>query len=252
MMGYDALNLGESDLKAGLESFAKPPFISTNIGATETAGPSFTPCVIKELAGFRVGIFGLSAPFGLQPSYLSQNPFESAKKMVEFLAPKCSLIICLSNLALEENKRLAREVQGIDLVIGGHADPPLSQPICVGETLIFYAGSHGQYIGRIDLAIQDVKKPYKFSSLHLRSLVTSGLQDLERQIQELTERGSAGSPWGLSELAERKEKLRDRLEGLVGKNTHQSSLVPLDAQWEDEPAIRLLIEAFKRQYPANP
>ncbi len=64
-MGYDAVNVGEKDLIMGLTFLsdltqkAKFPFLSANLLDKKTEKAIFKPYVIKEIAGLKIGIFGL-------------------------------------------------------------------------------------------------------------------------------------------------------------------------------------------------
>ncbi|MCK5916150.1 MAG: hypothetical protein KAG92_08420 [Deltaproteobacteria bacterium] len=63
-MGCDALNIGAYDLALGIdflrkkEKTAKFPFLSANI-MDKHGKPIFTPSIIKNINGVKVGIFGI-------------------------------------------------------------------------------------------------------------------------------------------------------------------------------------------------
>jgi len=140
-MGYDALALGNADLKFGLgvlqdlKKRAKFPFLSANFVDAE-GKPIFEPCIIREIAGIRVGILGLTIP--VNPRYLAEfapgasirDPIETAKAVVEERKKDADLWFALSHLSEEANRDLARKVPEIPFIL----DP----------NIIF--GSHGVYI----------------------------------------------------------------------------------------------------------
>jgi 2',3'-cyclic-nucleotide 2'-phosphodiesterase (5'-nucleotidase family) len=140
---------------------------------------------------------------------------------------------------------------GIDIIIGGEPQEPFSQPVLIKDTLIFYGGTHGQYVGQIELTIQDLKRPFKFSNLHVKSLLLEDLENLERRIQNKLTGDSSKDPWSLSELVAWKEKLKSRLEPFLGGNTLNHLLVPLDSQWEDDPDVKQWIEELKLRRHSN-
>jgi 2',3'-cyclic-nucleotide 2'-phosphodiesterase (5'-nucleotidase family) len=252
-MGYDAINVGEVDLQADEDSLNGHPFLSSNVRSKGKEPVPFKPSIFKEFDGFRVAIFGLSKPNSFSPQkFFSEDPVESAQRVLDAIQTKADLIICLTNLNPESNRRLAQMTDGIDIIIGGEPQEPLSQPILIKDTLIFYGGIYGQYVGQIELTIRDVKRPFKFSNLYVRSLVLEDLENVERRIQNKLTKDSTQDLWSLSELVAWREKLKNRLGQLQGGNTLNHLLVPLDSRWEDDPDVTLWIEEFKRLRPSNP
>lgn len=89
-----------------------------------------------------------------------KDPIATAKKMVQILKDKehCDLIICLSHLGLDQirvddvsDKILADQVDGIDIIIGGHSHDYLSNPIEIKNKIIVQTGSKGAYMGKIEI-----------------------------------------------------------------------------------------------------
>jgi 2',3'-cyclic-nucleotide 2'-phosphodiesterase (5'-nucleotidase family) len=251
-IGYDAINMGEIDLQADSGFLDKPPFLSSNLRSKGEEPVPFRSYIFKEFGGFRVAIFGLSEPNSISPQkFFPEDPVESAQKVLDSIRTDSNLVICLTNLNLEGNKRLAQMTDGIDIIIGGEPQEPLTQPILIKDTLIFYGGTYGQYLGQIELTIRDLKRPFKFSNLHVKSLVLEDLENLEKRIQNKFTKDSTKDPWSLSELVAWREKLKNRLGQLLGGNTLNHFLVPLDSRWEDDPHVRQWIEEFKLRHHSN-
>ena len=195
-MGYDVITLGnhEFDLtphglarilnsayqKGGMPQivFSNPIFHPANT-EDNTLEDSFKkgivkPYIIKEIQGIRIGIFGI---FGKDAAEVSpfarpmkfRDPIETSREMVKTLREKekTDLVICLSHGGLRENKsfseddRLAKEVPGIDLIVGGHSHTKLKNPLMVNQTMIVQAGGHGEYVGVLDLAYENGKMKLK-------------------------------------------------------------------------------------------
>ncbi|MCH8274648.1 MAG: metallophosphoesterase [Armatimonadetes bacterium] len=103
----------------------------------------------------RVGVFGLMVPM-VTPrmkarsvsAFLNDPPVEAARACVEELRSGCDLLICLSHIGLKNDRRLATEVAGIDLILGGHSHDALDEPERVGDTWICHCGSHARFAGR--------------------------------------------------------------------------------------------------------
>lgn len=180
-MGYDAMCMGEHEFINGLEGFAEVapaaefPFLCANYYVTNTPiDPFVEKFMVRDFDGFRVGIFGLGIDLeGLVEKELYgpvryRDPIVWARGMVRILTGyhKCDYIICLSHLGYRyENQqiddcKLASQVDGIDLIIGGHTHTFLDRPERIAssdgtETLITQAGHSGIRLGRIDLNVND-------------------------------------------------------------------------------------------------
>jgi sulfur-oxidizing protein SoxB len=65
---------------------------------------------------------------------------------------------------------VARQVHGIDFILSGHTHDPSPKPITINGTVVVIAGSHGKYIGRLDIDIQDHKvKDYEYKLIPIAS-----------------------------------------------------------------------------------
>jgi 5'-nucleotidase len=195
-MGYDVVTLGnhEFDLtphglarilnsahqKGGIpEIVFSNPIFHPDSTEDDTLEESFRkrivkPYIIIENQGIRIGIFGI---FGKDAAEVSpfarpmkfRDPIETSREMVKTLREKekTDLVICLSHGGLRENKslseddRLAKEVPGIDLIVGGHSHTKLKNPLTVNQTVIVQAGGHGEYVGVLDLAYENGKMKLK-------------------------------------------------------------------------------------------
>ena len=195
-MGYDVVTLGnhEFDLtphglarilnsahqKGGMpEIVFSNPIFHPDSTEDDTLEESFRkrivkPYIIIENQGIRIGIFGI---FGKDAAEVSpfarpmkfRDPIETSREMVKTLREKekTDLVICLSHGGLRENKslseddRLAKEVPGIDLIVGGHSHTKLKNPLTVNQTVIVQAGGHGEYVGVLDLAYENGKMKLK-------------------------------------------------------------------------------------------
>lgn len=163
-IGYDALNLGSHDLllpPALLRSLAAKatfPLVSANV--TDPAGAfPFTGRVVKRAGGVRVGVFGLAGdqPLGLPRlpgrDLSVKDPIAVAREAVAELRRTSDLVVALSQLGLEADTRLARDVPGIDVILGGFTRQATATPRVEGSTLILQAGAKGMHLGRLALQV---------------------------------------------------------------------------------------------------
>jgi len=122
--------------------------------------------LIMTKDGIKFGFFSIlgkdavkDSPHAAPVTFEKQSSF--AKKMVkELLANKCDIIICISHSGVTREKNgewggedveLAKQVKGIDLIIGGHTHTRIDQPIVINGVPIVQAGEYGQFVGRLSL-----------------------------------------------------------------------------------------------------
>lgn len=163
LMRYDAAALGGVDAHlpaATLRGFAaRAPFpvLSANLRDGSGAAP-FPATTVVELPGGAVGILGVTADAplpGAPPAaeLAVADPIAAARAAVASLRPRCRLVVALSSLGLVEDMRLAREVPGIDVVLGSGSRTMTSRAQESGGTLIVHAGAKGMRLGRLELTL---------------------------------------------------------------------------------------------------
>lgn len=164
-IGSDGVNIGRADLLlppellSRLATQAKVPLLSAN--AVDAAGKTrFPGWIIREIGGHRVGIFGVTGPAPVTLSQAragagltAQDPIAAARRAVAELRHTCRLVVALSQLGLEDDVRLAREVPGIDVILGGHTRALTPVPRSEGSTLILHAGAKGMRVGRLEVEV---------------------------------------------------------------------------------------------------
>ena len=170
-MGYDAMTghweftYGEKQLLSNIKKL-KFPFIAQNVTNATWGGLIFKPYIIKEVNGLRVGIIGQAFPYVplAHPSHFVKNwnfgiDTSHAQKMVNELKnkEKVDLVVVLSHNGLEVDRKFAALINGIDIIVGGHTHDILPAPQIINNTIIVQAGTHGKFVGRIDLNVQNKK-----------------------------------------------------------------------------------------------
>ncbi|MCP4132237.1 MAG: bifunctional metallophosphatase/5'-nucleotidase [bacterium] len=191
-MGYDAVALGnhEFDLKphglariirSGKEKGKIPQLLLANMVFDKKSDKDDTleqvfseglikPYMILKKEGLKIGIFGLMgkeaaevAPFSKPVTF--SDPVKKAAEIVEILRSKekADIIICISHSgiwkekSISEDEILAKEVGDIDVIVSAHTHSLLTEPITVGKTSIVQAGYSGQYVGVLDLVVENKK-----------------------------------------------------------------------------------------------
>ena len=117
------------------------------------------PYKIIEMKGARIGFFSLMTedlPLITSPGKvkLKAPNLQIAREMVKTLqSEKCDIIIALTHVGLDQDKLVARNVAGIDVIFGGHSHRTLDKLARVNDTLIFNGGEQGSYVVRLDLPL---------------------------------------------------------------------------------------------------
>lgn len=205
------------------------------------------PYHIFDKGGIRVGLIGLTAYYPEFYRLLGWDilePVAVAQELVWQLRPQVDLVVILSHLGLKQDERMASEIEGIDLILGGHTHHLLEQPLRIGETMLCGAGKFGQYIGVVDVGLDPV---------------TRKLTQLEGYVKELTyahtaedQRSSHNA--GSSDAQLREQQLAARIEAHRFQAQQALSLEvahlqePLAAGWYQETPLGNLLAAALRKY----
>jgi sulfur-oxidizing protein SoxB len=81
---------------------------------------------------------------------------ERMQQMVdEVRAQGAGLVVVLSHNGFDVDRQMAQRVRGIDVILTGHTHDAIPAPVVVGQTLLIASGSHGKFVARLDLDVQD-------------------------------------------------------------------------------------------------
>ena len=172
-MGYDALGMGEWEVRFIKESSRAMPYgdsipmICANIVDSST-GKLLVPApyiVKKTPSGLKVGIISVVGDNLLDPQVQANlqirivPPAEALRKYVKDLRKKCDLVILLSHTQIETTKQLASEIPGIDIVLGGHASSATSETLeQIGSVTLMRTKSLAKQVGKLVLDINADRK----------------------------------------------------------------------------------------------
>lgn len=175
-LGYTCMAIGNHEFDKPnsvletQEEIAEFPFLGANIYKKGSTEHGFQSTLIKNLGGLKVGILGLitedtktmANPESTRPFFF-RSAIKEAADMVPRLKKETGLVIALTHLGhygdakhgtrAPGDESLARNVDGIDVIVGGHTQITLNEPDVEGKTLIVQAGEWGEYLGRLDLEV---------------------------------------------------------------------------------------------------
>lgn len=86
------------------------------------------------------------------------NPEKALASWLTKTGKKADIHILLSHLGFDDDKKIAAKYPGIDLIISGHTQEVIKEPVKIGNTYLFEAGSDGYYLGKISLSFNKNKK----------------------------------------------------------------------------------------------
>ncbi|WP_028594501.1 bifunctional metallophosphatase/5'-nucleotidase [Paenibacillus assamensis] len=162
-LGYDLMTAGNHEFDFGHEQLTKVskmfefPVLGANV--FDAAGkPLLKPYVIKEIEGKKIAFLGLvteETPIVTHPDNVKgltfKNTVETAKEWVPKLQKMADNVIIVSHSGLEADREMAKSIEGVDLIIGGHSHTKLSKPELVNGVYIVQDWEYSKSLGRVDL-----------------------------------------------------------------------------------------------------
>jgi 5'-nucleotidase / UDP-sugar diphosphatase len=124
--------------------------------------------VLKQVGGIRVGITGVVSPdvqqgdgahaARLAPTVTLLDPVKALREVVPRMrAAGAQVVVVLSHLFFEEMEQVARQVEGVNAILGSHHGPPtayLTEPEVIGGTIISKPGHDMAALGQLDLVVR--------------------------------------------------------------------------------------------------
>ena len=168
-LSYDFMALGNHDFDYGrertteLQDIAGFPFGAANIKDSITGKPfPGQPYVIKNVGGARIAVLAVgyhNTPLTGNRENMKGLKFtpgpEAIKEYIPILEKSSDIIVVLSHAGTAVDELTAKEVDGIDLIIGGHSHDLISPPRKVNGTFIVQALSDGAILGETRLTLKN-------------------------------------------------------------------------------------------------
>jgi 2',3'-cyclic-nucleotide 2'-phosphodiesterase (5'-nucleotidase family) len=194
---FDPIPAGNHEFEYGWQVFREArvwapfPVLSANIFYAGTDIPFVPPYTVLERDGFRVGVIGvigLDAATALVPSHVRglefRDPLAAVRAAAEKLRPDVDLVVVLAHQGwtapmqtdaearpevqrdVAADLRLAGQVPGIDVLLGGPADAGTERPAVSPRTgtLVMQAYGHGTRLGRLRLSVDTEARRVRASS----------------------------------------------------------------------------------------
>ena len=157
VVGNHEFDFGQSILNERIDEANFPV-----LGANVLGIGKLRPYIIKDLDGLSIAVIGVvtgDTPVTTHPRNVTAlqffSPEDTVNKYVQELKDKSDIIVVLSHIGFNADLDLAKKVDGIDVIIGGHSHTKVTKPVIAGNTIIAQAFEHGKALGVLDLTVKN-------------------------------------------------------------------------------------------------
>jgi len=236
---FDAMAVGNHEYNFGLKvlekarSEAQFPWLSANTYETKTGKTHYEPYIVKEVAGARIGILGLTTPgipnWDNPPNYAGlefHDPIAEAEKWVPILRTKerADVVVIAMHMGLGEDMRtgeknpgqvpheneavtIARTVPGIDVIFMGHTHREVPS-LYINGVLLTQANHWGRHLARADLYLDKSTAGWHIYAKSARTIPVDDRVEPDAEIARLGEPYDRETQaWLARAIGESKEEL---------------------------------------------
>src|SRR5215216_5496161 len=247
-LNYDSMTVGNHEYNFGLKvlekarSEAKFPWLSANTYDKAKNQPHYKPYIVKEVAGVKIGILGLTTPgvpnWDNPPNYAGlefHEPVAEARKWVSILRDqeKTDVVVIAMHMGLEEDLRtgevnpgqapheneaitIAKEVPGVDVIFMGHTHRDVPA-VYINGVLLTQANHWGRHLARADLYLQKAGDHWRMYAKSARTIAADDRVEPDPEVVQLAEPYDQATQGWLSrvigespeELTAREARFRD-------------------------------------------
>jgi sulfur-oxidizing protein SoxB len=214
MTGHWEFTYQDSEIIENIGEF-KGEFLAQNVKVTEEAlfdykfsdfggfdedtGLAFKPYTLRTINGVRVAVIGQAFPYTpianpsrFIPDWTFGIQDERMQSMVDKVRAdeKPDLVVLLSHNGMDVDLKMAAQVTGIDVILGGHTHDGMPAPTVVenasGKTLVTNAGSNSKFLGVMDLDVRNGKlQGYQYRLLPIFSNLLPADAQMQAYIDEM-------------------------------------------------------------------
>ena len=177
-IGFDAMAVGNHEFDDGPEALASfidavdVPLVSSNLDVSQSnlLNGKLNDHIVLDVGGEKIGIISALATDTVEtsspgPNVIFQDEAEAlAAAVAELEAEGVTKVIALTHVGLPKDMELAAEVEGLDVVVGGHSHTLLSNtdekaagayPMMVGDVPVVQAYAYSKYLGHLTVTFDD-------------------------------------------------------------------------------------------------
>jgi len=217
-LNYDSMTVGNHEYNFGLKvlekarSEAKFPWLSANTYDIDKKQTHYKPYIVKEVAGVKIGILGLTTPgipnWDNPPNYAGlefHEPLAEARKWVPILRDqeKADVVVIAMHMGLEEDLRtgemspgqvlyeneavaIAKEVPGVDVIFMGHTHRDVPS-VYINGVLLTQANYWGRHLARADLYLQKAGTGWRMYAKSARTMPSDDRVEPDPEVTKIAE-----------------------------------------------------------------
>src|SRR5215203_628532 len=217
-LNYDAMAVGNHEYNFGLKVLEKArseanfPWLSANTYDISTRKPHYKQYIVKEVAGVKIGVLGLTTPgiphWDNPPNYAGlefHEPVAEAREWVRILREqeKVDIVVIAMHMGLEEDLRtgevstgqvpnenqaiaIAKEVPGVDVIFMGHTHREVPS-LYINGVLLTQANYWGRHLARADLYLQKSNAGWRVYAKSARTIASDDRIEPDPDVVKLVE-----------------------------------------------------------------
>ena len=142
------------------------PMLAMNVYEKDGDALFFKPYSVVEAGGLRIGIAGIASnivdkvmPAQFHEGVYFTNGSQELPGVIRALREdeQVDVVVLNSHLGYPQDMRLMESTPGVDVDLSAHTHHRLEQAVRQGMALVTQSGSHGSFITRLDLTIENGK-----------------------------------------------------------------------------------------------
>ena len=162
MTGHWEFTYGAERVKQAVDRELAPmEFVAQNVKTTDFEDPVFKPYTLRSVNGISVAVIGQAFPYTpianprhFVPDWTFGIQERRVQEMVNEVRGKgARVVVLLSHNGMDVDLKLAGQVKGIDVILGGHTHDGVPAPTRVGNTLVCNSGSNSKFLSVLDLQV---------------------------------------------------------------------------------------------------
>src|ERR1043165_599518 len=217
-LNYDAMTVGNHEYNFGLKVLEKArseanfPWLSANTYDKGTNKPHYKPYIVKEVAGVKIGVLGLTTPgipnWDNPPNYAGlefHEPLTEARKWVSILRDqeKVDVVVIAMHMGLEEDLStgeltpgqveheneaiaIAKEVPGVGVILLAHTHREVSS-LYINGVLLTQANYWGHQLARADLYLQKTATGWRMYAKSARTTPADDRVEPDPEVVKIAE-----------------------------------------------------------------